>query len=233
MRKSTLPFFIRTLAPEGDGGGDSQMEDQDIDDTQDDPDGDNPGNSAEDSDTDEDEDDSDPEGADELGDPGKKALDRMKQKWRDERKRRQELEKKLTGEDSDKEDSPEDKAAAILKRANDKILRSEIKAAAAGKLADPADAYRFLNLEDFEVSEDGEVDEDDIAEAIDALIEKKPYLAAQTQGERRFKGGGGNGVRKETRPRQLTERDLERMSAEQIEKARKDGRLDTVLGIKR
>lgn len=232
MRKSTLPFYIRTLAAEGEGGGESQVEEQDVDETQDTDTDTDTGDDIDDEDT-PDEEESELEGADQLGDPGKKALDRMKQKWRDERKRRQELEKKLTGEDIAKDDSPEDKAAAILRRANDKILRSEIKAAAAGKLADPADAYRFLNLEDFEVSEDGEVDEDDIAEAIDTLIEKKPYLAAQTQGERRFKGGGGNGVRKETRPRQLTERDLERMSAEQIEKARKDGRLDTVLGIKR
>ena len=71
----------------------------------------------------------------------------------------------------------------------------------------------------------------EIAEAIDALLEKKPYLAAQAQGERRFKGGGGNGPRKGNQARQLTESDLDRMSPEQINTALREGRLNKTLGI--
>ena len=229
MRKSTLPFFVTRFADTAESGGSG--EDQDTEnkvesgeaeedtETQDDS-GDDTGDESEAADDDDEE-----EGADQLGDAGKQALDRMKARLKAERKRRQDLEAKYEPTD--------DGAADIMKKAHDKILRSEVKAAAKGQLADPSDAYRFLDLEQFEVSEDGDVDEDEIAEAIKTLIEEKPYLAAQTQGERRFKGGGGNGVRKDSRPHQLTEQDVDRMSLDQINKARREGRLNDLLGISR
>ncbi len=68
----------------------------------------------------------------------------------------------------------------MLAKANRRILRSEVKAAAAGKLADPNDALHMLDLDQFEVDDDGNVDEDEIATAIADLLEKKPYLAAQS-----------------------------------------------------
>lgn len=225
MRKSTLPFWIRTITTEGEGGGDSHVEGEDVEQNENGDSGNDSDTDSEDVESDDDDDESDDEGANKLGDAGKKALDRMKAERNAARKELREY--KAKHEPKSKE------AAGADARFAQKILRSEIKAAAAGKLADPADAHRFLDLEQFEVGEDGDVDEDEIAEAIDDLLEKKPYLAAQTQGERRFKGGGGNGVRKETRLKQFTEADLERMSPEQIEKARKDGRLDRVLGITR
>lgn len=222
MKKSTLPFFVLTAVTDGDGGADEEVVEAD----------ETPEGDAETEDADE-GDDEDEAGSEQLGDAGKQALDRMKNKWREERRKRQELEKQLRGADQEDAPKPEEQAAAILERANQKILRSEIKAAAAGKLNDPADAYRFLNLEEFEVTDDGEVDEDEIVTAIESLIADKPYLAAQPQGERRFKGSAGQGVRKGSGPKQLTEADLERMSAEQIEKARRSGQLDKVLGITR
>lgn len=223
MKKSTLPFFALTAITDGDGGTDEEVE-VGADETQE------VEEETGDTETSEDKDD---EGSEQLGDAGKQALDRMKNKWREERRKRQELEKQLRGADQEDAPKPDEQAAAILERANQKILRSEIKAAAAGKLNDPADAYRFLNLEEFEVTDDGEVDEDEIVTAIESLIADKPYLAAQPQGERRFKGSAGQGVRKGSGPKQLTEADLERMSAEQIEKARRSGQLDKVLGITR
>lgn len=228
MRISTLPFSgrfpssVRFIdAPVVSGGGDSTEVDGDSEAEAVEEDS---GESVEA----DDEFEGDEEGVDQLGDAGKQALDRMKQKWRDERALRRALEKQVAGEPVEDESVQAD---AQLQRANEKILRSEIKAAAAGKLADPADAYRFLDLTDFEVSEDLEVDGDEIAEAIDALLEKKPYLAAQAQGERRFKGGGGNGPRKGNQARQLTESDLDRMSPEQINTALREGRLNKTLGI--
>lgn len=107
--------------------------------------------------------------------------------------------------------------------ANGRILKAEVRAAAAGKLADPADAYRFLDLTKFEVDDDGNVDEDDIADAIDDLVKKKPYLAVQDG--KRFKGTADGGTRKETRPSQLTKANLAGMSPEAIEEARIAGRL--------
>src|SRR5699024_8991195 len=108
-----------------------------------------------------------------------------------------------------------------------RILRSEIKAAGTGRLADPTDAYSFLDLTQFEVDDDGNVDEDEIAEAIDELVKKKPYLAAQ--GGRRFQGSADGGTRKEARPKQLTRADLAGMSPAEIDQAHKTGRLHDLL----
>lgn len=161
---------------------------------------------AESADESEDPDDKEPEGADQLGDAGKRALDRMKEKWRAERDRRRELEQQLAG------DSAEDKAAAeVIAKVHARILRSEIKAAAKGKFADPADAFRFLDLDQFEVSEDGEVDEQEVAEAIDALLAKKPYLAAKTG--RKFTAAGDGGPRGSSEPKPPSPNDLIRAAA--------------------
>src|SRR5690606_3836292 len=103
-------------------------------------------------------------------------------------------------------------------------------AAAASKLSDPADALKFLDLSGFEVGDDGEVDSSAIAEAIDGLIESKPYLAAQGGNAPVFESPASR--RKGAPEGQLTKADLTGMSPEQIEAARAAGRLNTVLGIK-
>lgn len=112
---------------------------------------------------------------------------------------------------------------AATVKANERILRSEVKAAAAGKLADPADALAHLDLSKFEVGDDGSVDESEIADAIGDLLKAKPYLAARAQG---FQGTGDGGPRGDGRSRQLGAADLKNMSAEAISKARQEGRLE-------
>jgi hypothetical protein len=186
--------------------------------------------------------DVDPEGADQLGDAGKRALDSMKDKWKSERDKRRELEAKLAAKDKPADgDQPDPEAIvrqaeqAALSKANARIIRAEVKAAAAGKLADPADAYRFLDLAQFEVDDDGNVDADEIGDAIADLIQSKPYLAAQSGTPKpRFEGTADSGARKGTgRPAQLTEADVKRLSKEgkhaEILKARDDGRLEDYL----
>jgi hypothetical protein len=190
------------------------------------------GGAGEDADQDQDDDEQDDADEDDkpLGPKGERALAAMKEKLKAERAKRRAAEAKLNGEDAD--DKP-DPGAAATARANARILRSEIKAAAAGKFADPKDALRFLDLDSFEVDTDGEVDEDEIAEAIDDLLKKKPYLAAQS-GKPRFQGTGDGGSRKGNgRPSQLSREDLKRMSPEAIVKAKAEGRLNEALGINR
>ncbi|MFE5544569.1 hypothetical protein ACFQ71_12205 [Streptomyces sp. NPDC056534] len=173
----------------------------------------------------------DPEGAEELGDKGKRALASMKGKWRAERDRAKELEQRLAEKDTvdETERVRREAETAALSKANARIIRAEVKAAAAGKLADPADAYRFLDLDTFEVDNDGNVDSEEIAEAIDDLIKNKPYLAAAPA--KRFQGtGDGGAARKASRPKQLTRADLKSMTPEAIDKAREDGRLDDLMG---
>lgn len=130
---------------------------------------------------DEDEDADDTEGTEELGDAGKKALERMKDKLKEERRRRIAAERVAASkaDDDDAAKIRREAEEAAVAKANSRIVRAEIRAAAAGKLADPADALAFLSTDDFEVDEDGDVDSEEIADAIDDLLRRKPHLAAQ------------------------------------------------------
>lgn len=71
-----------------------------------------------------------------------------------------------------------------------RIVRSEVRVAAAGKLADPEDAVRFLDLQTFKIDQDGSVDTKAITTAIDELVKAKPYLSANgTQKRPNFDAG--------------------------------------------
>lgn len=140
-----------------------------------------------------------------LGDAGKKAID-------EERKARRAAEKaakdaqaeldKLRQESMSEQEKAIAQARAeakteVLKDANQRVLRSEIKAAAGGKLADPADAVGLLGDLDRFVGDDGEVDSKAISSAIDELIKSKPYLAANGSRPAPLPGGGAtppNGI---------------------------------------
>lgn len=130
--------------------------------------------------TGEDQDDEPDEGSDELGDAGKKALDRMKDKLKEERRLRRAAEERAHQVDPDETAKAAREAErAALAKANGRIVRAEIKAAAKGVLHDPADAFTFIDPTEFEVDDNGEVDVEEIAQAISDLIARKPYLAAQ------------------------------------------------------
>lgn len=181
-------------------------------------------------------------GADQLGDAGKKALDRMKTQ-------RAELKKELAAYkglglsaddlkaliDKSQDESAKAEAAkvrqeaegAALAKANERLVKAEIRAAATGKLANPALALQLLDVKAFDVNDDGEVDSDAITAALDDLIKNEPYLSAQ--GGKRFQGTGDGGPRKAA-PSQLTREDLKGMTPDQILKAKTDGRMKTLLG---
>lgn len=183
------------------------------------------------------------ENDDPLGEAGTKALAAEKARRKAEAELRRtaqarvtELEAQLAGKGKDGEPTAEQiRAEATTEattRANARIVRSEVRAAAAGKLADPKDALTFIDLSKFEVDEDGQVDEAEIADAIEDLLKTKPYLAAQ--GRQRFQGAGDGGARKGSGgPAQVTEAELDKMTPDQIDKARREGRLDDVMGVKR
>ncbi|MFC4494073.1 hypothetical protein ACFPA8_07995 [Streptomyces ovatisporus] len=178
----------------------------------------------------------DPAGADQLGDAGKKALDSMKERMKAERDKRRELEARLAEltapkaatETPDLDAVRAEAAREATAKANARILKSELRAAATGKLADPADVHAFIDASKFEVDENGDVDAEEIADAIESLLTSKPHLAAATV--RRFQGtGDGGAARKASGPSQLSRSDLAGMSAAQIDQARKDGRLNNLL----
>jgi hypothetical protein len=112
----------------------------------------------------------------------------------------------------------------LKERALDKV---ETKAA---KLfADPEDARALLASQADDFVTDGKVDLEAIQEALDDLLKKKPHLAAERA--KRFQGGADGGARKGSKPDQLTRDDLKKMSNQQIEKARQEGRLNELMGI--
>lgn len=172
-----------------------------------------------------------------LGDAGKKALDAMKSKWRDADKLAKtsaaELASfKAAAEGREAEHKAEQDNQRVrdeaLTAANARILKAEVRAAAAGKLADPADALRFLDLSSIEVGEDGDIDAATVATAIDDLIKQKPYLAAQSG--KRFQGSADGGARNEnSKPTQLTGEDVKKLSPQQIVAAKNAGQLDDYL----
>lgn len=181
-----------------------------------------------------------------LGDAGKKAIDAMKAKWqkeRDDRKRLQAELEALKKPKTTKDDGTPDADAiradaerAATAKVNERIIRTEVRAAATGKLHDPKDALAYLDLSKFEVDEDGNVDESEIADAIDDLLKRKPYLGVTQGDEKRFKGTADGGARGKAGKPQLTEADVKKLAAEgkhaEIEQARVDGRLNELLGIK-
>lgn len=172
-------------------------------------------------------------GEEHLGDPGKRALDAMKAKLKAERDARAKAEADLAAARAAAEGREAEHAAAVeaqrmrdeaLKGANERIVRSEVKAVAARHLADPQDALRFLELSDFDVTDEGDVDTAAIESAIADLIARKPYLAAQSGP--RFEGSGDGGARKgDDTKSQLTRADLENMTPAEINEARRQGRL--------
>jgi hypothetical protein len=81
-------------------------------------------------------------------------------------------------------------AVGNLKRG---LLENAVAAAAAGRLADPQDAMRLVDISDITVGDDGKVDSAKLKERIDKLLTDKPYLAASPGG--RSGSGAPSGAR--------------------------------------
>lgn len=163
--------------------------------------------------------DSPADGAEQLGDAGKQAIDRMKAERNEARKEAAKAREALAAAQAKAEGREVEYAAEKKAREDadarfrERVLKAEIKAAATGKLNDPADAMRYLDMDSFDVNDDGDVDASAISAAIDALVESKSYLAVQDG--RRFTGTPDAGTRKETGPQQYTREDMARMTPEQ------------------
>lgn len=183
-----------------------------------------------------------------LGPKGEKALQAEKQKRRDAQKELREWKalglsaadiKKLVDERKDSDGKPDADTIRQQIRAevDAEVLETrvldKIEAKASRLFADPDDAAALVmrGRDADEFLDDGKVDVEAIQDALDELLEKKPYLAAQ--GGRRFQGSADGGTRKESRTKQLSRTDLARMSPQEIEKARQDGKLDDLLSGKK
>lgn len=134
-----------------------------------------------------------------LGDAGKKALEQERAARREAEKARKTLEGEL---EKVRRQSMSEQERAIaeardqarneaLAEANRRIVAADVKAAAAGKLTNPALAVRLLDLDQFEVDSEGNTDVEAISTAIDGLLQTDPYLAAGATPRPPGDGGGG------------------------------------------
>ena len=107
-------------------------------------------------------------------------------------------------------------------------MADRVRVAAAKDLNDPEDAVRLIDLDSLDPSTD-DVDAE-IASRLASLVEAKPYLKVS---ETHPSGSRDAGSRTDSlKPSQLTRQDLSNMTPQQIETARKEGRLDEMLGSK-
>lgn len=182
--------------------------------------------------------DESPAGAEALGDAGKKALDAMKADRNAAKAEAKRIADEFAAFKAQAEGKEAEYNATVeqqrvkdeaLAAANLKIAKANLRAEAAGKLADPTDALTFIDVSEFEVDDDGNTDPAALSAAIEDLIKNKPYLAAQGK---RFQGEADGGARKESGPTQVTKEEVSRMTPEEINTARAEGRLNDVLGIK-
>jgi hypothetical protein len=104
-----------------------------------------------------------------------------------------------------------------------KLAQARIEAALAKLVDDPAAIAEDLNLSAY-VTDDGDVDEDKV-QALKAKYERllKPGKAT---------GDGDGGPRGGSKPGQLSRDDIKSMSPQEITKAKADGRLNDLMGVK-
>jgi hypothetical protein len=116
---------------------------------------------------------------DTLGDAGKRALDAERKARRTAERELEQLRKQsMTDTEKAIADARREAAADALKGVNKRLVAAEVRAAAAGKLANPQLASRLIDCDQFTVADDGTVDAKAVASAIEALLKSEPYLAA-------------------------------------------------------
>jgi len=108
-----------------------------------------------------------PEAEAALGDPGKRAIDSMKAKLAAEKAAKKALADELAalkapkpGDEKTAEDWQREADARAMSKANERVLKADLKLAAKDILVDPTDALLNLDLSQFEPDADGEFDAD-------------------------------------------------------------------------
>ena len=59
------------------------------------------------------------------------------------------------------------------------LVKAEARAVATGRLADPEDVLRYIDIDELKVDDDGNVDKKVLNKKIDELLKNKPYLSSQ------------------------------------------------------
>lgn len=215
-----------------DTGADDVGDDTGADDSPDDSDADDGADDADDN--------ADDDADDTLGPKGEKALREMKKRARAAERELRKIKAQKPDDKADDDKPDPDKirqeveAEVTQKVAKERAL-DKLEAKAARTFQNPDLARKLLKdqADDF-LDEKGNPDVEAIQEALDELLEDEPYLAVDDG--RKFKGTADSGTRNGSdKPAQLTQDDVKRLSREgkhdEIEKARKEGRLNDLLGV--
>ncbi|MGI5161399.1 hypothetical protein [Microbispora sp. CA-102843] len=154
------------------------------------PPADDPGNPDDQPDTDP-EPGNQPDDSADLGEKGRRALDRMKaernqfRREASEAKRRADALAAQVAEYEDRDKTEAEKLAQRAERAEQRAqtatqraVRAEVRALAADAFADPEDAHAFLDLTSY-TGDDGQIDVDAIQVDLEQLLERKPHLRKQ------------------------------------------------------
>jgi len=184
----------------------------------------------------EEEESTDTEATVEDADSGlKKALAAERKAHRDSERRAKALEQQLADKDKPADEVALDTARReareeAMKAANERVIRSEVKAAATGKIKNPAIALKLIDTSEIEVGEDGEIDASQIDDAITALLEEYPELAADG---RKFGNADQGAERKSAKTPQMTQSEFDQIKSNPhaVMKAKTEGRLNALLGI--
>ena len=120
-----------------------------------------------------------------------------------------------------------ERAQALVTRATQAEIR-----ALASEFADPSDAVAFLADKKY-AGDDGEIDTEQIKADLADLLTRKPHLGKQPTSRvpapNPAQGSSASGAAGAS---QLTQDQLDGMTPEQIVQARKEGRLDRIMGIR-
>ena len=146
---------------------------------------------------------------DSLNEGGKKALEAERRARREADKRTKALESKLAEIEAanmteTEKAIAEAKAAGVMEATQamqSRLFAAEVRAAATGKIvdldlvSDEVMALKILGLESVPTTGTGQIDAEAITVAIDALVEAKPHLAANSGGAKRPSGTPDGGPR--------------------------------------
>ena len=109
-----------------------------------------------------------------------------------------------------------------------RAIRDAARAAAAGKWVRPEQAVKLVDLSDLDPDADNF--DTEVQSRLDAYLAENSHLAVPSETP---SGSGDAGSRPSpSQPGQLSRTDLKNMSPEDINKARLDGRLNDVMGVK-
>lgn len=111
-----------------------------------------------------------------------------------------EIRAKLSTLDDDTSRATREAEAEVARRFGERIVRTEVRALAKDYLADPEDALAFLDLKQFEVDDEGEVDRKAIERELKALAGRKPHLARRDDDDEGTVKGFDGGARRTTSP---------------------------------